>query len=75
VAPKVRLLVLLAALLGALAAVLWASVREALAKAPAQEEGFEVESFLPPSSNGADRETTAAELDRWLDEPRATELS
>ena len=74
VAPKVGLLVLLAALGGALAAVLWASVRDALATAPAEDEGFEVESFLP-SSNGADYETTAAELDRWLDEPRATEHS
>lgn len=74
VAPKVRLLVILAALGGALAAVLWASVKEALARAPAEDEGFDVESFLP-SANGADRETTAAELDRWLDEPRATELS
>ena len=74
VAPKVRLLVLLGAVLGALAAVLWASVREALARAPAEDDGFEVESFLP-TTNGADRETTAAELDRWLDEPRAKELS
>jgi capsular polysaccharide biosynthesis protein len=75
VAPKVGLLVLLAALGGALAAVLWASMREAVARAPAEEEGFEFESFLPPSSNGADRDTTPAELDRWLDEPRATEHS
>ena len=74
VAPKVGLLVILAALGGALAAVLWASVREALAKAPAEGEGFDVESFLP-ATNGASRETTAAELDRWLDEPRAPELS
>lgn len=75
VAPKVRLLVLLAALGGALAAVLWASVREALARAPVEDEGFEVDSFLPPSPNGSGREATAAELDRWLEEPRAQELS
>jgi len=74
VAPKVRMLVILAALGGALAAVLWACVREALARAPAEDQGFDVESFLP-STNGTDRETAAAELDRWLDEPRATELS
>jgi capsular polysaccharide biosynthesis protein len=74
VAPKVPLLVILAALGGALAAVLWASVKEALARAPAEDEGFDVESFLP-SANGDDRETTATELDRWLEEPRATELS
>jgi uncharacterized protein involved in exopolysaccharide biosynthesis len=74
VAPKVRLLVILAALGGALAAVFWASVREALARAPAEDEGFDVESFLP-TTNGADRATTAADVDRWLDEPRATELS
>jgi uncharacterized protein involved in exopolysaccharide biosynthesis len=74
VAPKVPMLVLLAALGGALAAVLWASVREALARAPAADDGFEVDSFLP-STNGADSQASAAELDRWLDEPRAKELS
>lgn len=75
VAPKVRLLVIIAALGGALAAVLWASTREALARAPAKDAGFEVESFLPPSSNGADHETTPDDLDRWLEQPRTTEIS
>jgi capsular polysaccharide biosynthesis protein len=75
VAPRVQLLVLLAALGGALVAVVWASVREAMVRAASEDstDDFEVESFLP-SANGADREAAVPGSDRWLGEPRATEL-
>jgi uncharacterized protein involved in exopolysaccharide biosynthesis len=73
VAPKVELLVLLAALGGALAALLWARVREAVAGPAGEGEGFEVESFLG-SPGRADPAVVEAELDRWLEEPRAREV-
>lgn len=73
VAPKVELLVMLAALVGAFAAVLWARVREATAGPAGEGDGFEVESFIP-SPNEADPAAVAAELDRWLEEPRAREV-
>jgi capsular polysaccharide biosynthesis protein len=74
VSPRTGLLVLVAALGGALAAALCAVVRDALV-GPSREaepfEGFEVESFVR-SSNGDD---TARAVERWLDEARSEELS
>jgi capsular polysaccharide biosynthesis protein len=72
VAPKTGLLVLVAALGGALVAAVCAVVRDALAGAPREREfqGFEVESFVG-SADG----DVAADLERWLDEARSEELS
>jgi uncharacterized protein involved in exopolysaccharide biosynthesis len=72
VAPRVTLLVMLAALAGALAAATYVIVREGALALPAREdepEDFEVESFLASANGGDEPSATAAE--RWLDEARS----
>lgn len=72
VSPRVTLLVLLAALAGALAAATYVIVREAAAAPPPRDDGFEdfdVESFLP-STNGSE-ERPDAPVEHWLDEARS----
>jgi uncharacterized protein involved in exopolysaccharide biosynthesis len=71
VAPRVGLLVALAALAGALAVAAYAIVREG-STAPgwdASLEDFEIERFLP-SANGGQGESPPAAAERWLDEAR-----
>jgi capsular polysaccharide biosynthesis protein len=71
IAPRVGLLVALAALAGALAVAAYAIVREGASTDPDGEvslEDFEVESFLPSANGGG--ETPAAAVERWLEEAR-----
>jgi capsular polysaccharide biosynthesis protein len=71
VSPRVTLLVLLAALAGALVAATYVIVREGSTGLPAGDdpfEDFEVESFLP-SANGSE-EPPGGAVEQWLDEAR-----
>ena len=71
VSPRVELFVVGAALAGALAALLFASTREHLARFRAAEtpslDGFDFDTYFD-SPNGEDREAGADAVARWLDE-------
>jgi capsular polysaccharide biosynthesis protein len=77
VAPMVGLLIVLAALAGALAAAAYVIVREGASARPdaaGPVEDFEIETILP-SANGADEETSGDFVERWLDEAGGRERS
>jgi uncharacterized protein involved in exopolysaccharide biosynthesis len=77
VAPRVGLLVLLAALGGALVAGVYAIVRDSLAFVSDEGDGldgFELESFLD-SPAGGNGEGGAAAVQRWLDQAPSREFS
>jgi capsular polysaccharide biosynthesis protein len=68
VAPMVGLLIVLAALVGALAAAAYVIVREGTSARPAAAvDDFEIETILP-STNGAEAETPGELVDRLLHE-------
>jgi capsular polysaccharide biosynthesis protein len=76
--PKIPMLVLAAVLGGAAAALMFASIRESLARIPIADDewlaAFETESSFAPQ-NGNDRETGPQAVERWLGEVRSGEPS
>jgi uncharacterized protein involved in exopolysaccharide biosynthesis len=78
VSPRVGLLVMIAAVAGALAALLFASMREQLGRpSPADSEAaeaFDIDSLFEPRY-GEHRGSRSDAVERWLDEVRSREAS
>jgi hypothetical protein len=78
VSPPVGLLVIVAALAGMAAALLFASIREQMAAIPAADsappEAFDIDSLFEPPHD-ARRGSRSDAVERWLDEVRSREAS